>query len=443
MVEVNIGIGFLTIILFSLLIITLFAGVPLAFALGGTAVIFSLLFWSSNSLFIFAQQTFSLMNNVVMVAVPSFILMGATLGESGVAEDLYATAYRWLGQLRGGLAIGTVAICAVFAAMSGGSAAGTVTMGIVALPSMFKRNYKPKLAMGSVMGGGALGILIPPSIPMIIYGMVTGVSVGRLFIAGIVPGLLLVIMFISYILVISWVNRDQAPAIPVEEMGTLKVRLASLISVILPLILIIIVLGSIYTGIATPTEASAVGAFGAFVIAAIHRKLNAHSIWKILKESGRLTAMIMWIVLAGMCFSSVYQALGANQLIIQLLKNISMEPWVILILMQVSFFILGMLMDVSGIIFITMPIYFPIILLLGFDPLWFGVLFIVNMEMAYLTPPFGFNLFFIKAIVSDRGIGIGQIYRAAIPFIFIQALCLIIVMVFPEIVLWLPNMMLT
>lgn len=337
--------------------------------------------------------------------------------------------------------MGTVGICAIFAAMAGASAPATVTMGIVAIPSMFKRGYKPSIAIGSVAGGGALGILIPPSITMIVYSLMTGVSVGHLFIGGILPGLLLTVMFMAYIGIRCLVQPDQGPAIPHEEMGTLRERITLLRAVILPIILVVLVLGSIYTGFATPTEAASVGALGAIIVAAIHRRLNRGVIWEILKETVKLTTMIMWIVMGGLWFASVYQAIGASHLMLGLIEGLPLGRWGILIMMQLTFFVLGMLMDPTGIIFICMPVYVPIILHLGFDPLWFGVVFIVNMEMAYLTPPFGMNLFFIRGVVPKETVSMGEIYKAAIPFIFVQATCLIIVIIFPIIILWLPSMM--
>jgi len=441
MLEVDISVAYLTIILFGTLIIALLSGLPLAFALGGISVLFALLFWSPESLSMFATKALGAARSIVMVAIPLFIFMGVTLSRSGIADELYGMAYHWIGQVRGGLAMGTVAICAVFAAMAGASAPATVTMAIVALPSMRKRGYKPGVALGSIMAGGALGILIPPSVTMIVFSLQTGVSVGHLFIGGIMPGLLLTALFMAYIWIRCLIQPDQGPAIPAEERGTWRERVVLLRAVILPIILVIAVLGSIYTGIATPTEASAVGAFGALIAAAIHRRLNWHTMWDILKESIRITTMVMWICIGGLWLAAVYQAIGATHFVTEIIEGLPVGPWGIIILMQVTFLILGMLMDPLGIIFIAMPIYVPIILELGFNPVWFGVLFIVNMEMAYLTPPFGVNLFYMRAIVPKEEVSMLGIYSAAIPFIFIQLIGLILVMIFPQIILWLPSMM--
>ena len=440
MLDVNLSVGLLTLMLFGLLILTLLSGLPLAFSLGGTAVIFTVLFWGSKALFMFPAKALGTMQSIVMVAVPLFIFMGATLARSGLADDLYDMAYHLIGRIRGGLAAGTVGICAVFAAMTGASAPATVTMGIVALPSMLKRGYKPSMAVGSIAAGGALGILIPPSITMIVYSLVTGVSVGHLFMGGVIPGILLTTMFMVYIFIRCFFQKSEGPAISREEQGTWKERLASLRAVVLPILLVIMVLGSIYTGIATPTEAAAVGATGGLIVVAIYRKLTKAVMWDILKETVKLTTMVLWIVMGGYWFASVYTAIGASNLMLQIIEGLPFGPIGIVLIMQLTFFILGMLMDPTGIIFITMPVYAPIIMHLGFDPLWFGILFIVNMEMAYLTPPFGLNLFYLKAIVPKE-ISMGQICRAAIPFILIQATCLGLLMAFPNIVLWLPSLM--
>jgi tripartite ATP-independent transporter DctM subunit len=441
MLDVNISIGVLTILLFGTLIVTLFLGLPLAFALGGTAVLFTILFWGPSSLFMFPSKALGAMTSIVLVAIPLFIFMGSTLARSGLADELYEMAYHWIGKIKGGLAIGTIGISAIFASMCGSSAPATVTMGIVALPSMLKRRYEFNIVLGSIAAGGALGILIPPSITMIVYCLFTNVSVGHMFAGGILPGLMLTFMYIIYIGIRCYLQPRLGPPIPREEIVCLRERISMLRAVLLPLIVVVSVLGSIYTGIATPTEAAAVGAFGSIIVAAIHRKLNREVIWEIVKETARLTTMVMWLVIAGLWFASVYQAIGASQLILELIQGLPFGRWVIMLIMQFSFFVLGMLMDSTGIIFICMPIYIPIIHYLGFDPLWFGVLFIINMEMSYLTPPFGLNLFYLKALVPEN-ITMVDIIRSCLPFILIQAIGLIIVMIFPQIVLWLPSILL-
>jgi tripartite ATP-independent transporter DctM subunit len=444
MVETALGAGVLTFLLFLLLVVLIFAGIPLAFALGGASVVFTLFFWSTPALNMFATNTVGLMQSVVMVAVPMFIFMGAILERSGIGEDLYDLAYKTLGRMRGGLAVGTVLICTIFAAMAGASAPATVSMGLVALPSMLKRKYDKGIAIGCIAAGGALGILIPPSVPMILYAMMTGTSVGKLFIGGVLPGLMLSGLFCLYITIRCVFDSNVAPAISKEilkEEGMLTGGVLNFVLKLgLPIFLILSVLGSIYSGMATPTEAAALGAFGALIVAAINRRLKITVLKDATFSALRLSAMIMWIALGGFWFSSVYQAIGASRFVSGILLGSDFGPWTVIIIMQAIFFFLGMLMDPTAIIFVTMPIFFPIITQLGFDPTWFGVLFIVNMEMAYLTPPFGVNLFYLKAI-CPKDITMEKIITSCLPFIFIQGIGLVLVMIFPEIIMWLPSKM--
>jgi tripartite ATP-independent transporter DctM subunit len=326
----------------------------------------------------------------------------------------------------------------IFAAMCGISGAATVSMGLIALPSMLERKYNKDIAIGCISAGGALGILIPPSVPMIVYGVFSGESIGALFASGVLPGILLGCLFIAYIAIRCYVQPALGPSLPKEERATWAEKLASLRAVILPLALVAGVLGSIFTGVTTPTEAAAIGALGALFCAAISRSLT----WKIFKEccygTVRLSCMVVWIIIGAAAFTSLYTAIGAIDFIKEVVAALPVSRYVILFGMQFILFILGMLMDPGGIIMICTPVFVPIIKGLGFDPVWFGLLFIVNMEMAYLTPPFGFNLFYMKSIVP-KGITMGDIIHSIIPFVGLQALCLIICIIFPEIALWLPR----
>jgi tripartite ATP-independent transporter DctM subunit len=434
------NVAFITILFFGSMLILLATGLPLSFSLGGIAVVFAYFLWGPGSLLVVASTVYGYMTNFILVAIAMFIFMGVMLEYSGVADNLYRMMHRWMGSIRGGLAAGTVIICMLFAAMTGISAAGTITMGVVALPEMLKRNYKPTIAMGSISAGGALGSLIPPSAIMIIYGVMTDLSVGKLFAAGIIPGTLLGVLFIVYILIHSFLNLELAPALPAGERATWKEKIVSLKSVILPILLIFSVLGSIFTGVATPTEASAIGALGSIVCAAVNRRLSWDVVKKTSYQTTQLTVMAMWILLGAATFTTVYNAIGAPALIKGFLTSLPVGPFGIIIAMQFSFFILGMFLDPIGITMITIPIYAPIVVSLGFDPLWFGTVFVVNLEMAYLTPPFGFNLFYMKAVAPDN-ITMTQIYKAMLPFIILQMIGLIIVIVFPQLILWLPNIL--
>jgi tripartite ATP-independent transporter DctM subunit len=376
----------------------------------------------------------------VLLAIPLFILMASILQRSGIADALYGTIHKWFGGLNGGLAAGTVIIAAMFAAMSGVAAAATVSLGLIALPAMLKRKYNKVMVTGAIQAGGALGILIPPSVEMIVFALFAKQSVGKMFMGGVFPGLLLATFFIIYILIRCYLRPSLGPALAKEERANWREKFGSLKQVILPVLVILGVLGSIYMGIATPTESAAVGVFGALVSAAIYGTFN----WAMLKESGfttlRVSTMIMWILFGSYAFSSVYIALGASEVVKQGLSLMPGGRWGILIGMQISFFILGTILDTFGIIMITAPLYLPIIAELGFDPLWFGILYVMNVEMAFLTPPYGICLFYMKS-VAPKEVTMLDIYRSIIPFVGLQALGLILVMIFPQIAMWLPGTM--
>ena len=427
-----------TIILFGSLFLSLVLGVPLVFCFGGTAVIFTTLLWGPKSLAIIALTAYQDGTNYILLTVPLFVLMANVLEHSGIAEDLYDMMYKWMGKLAGGLAIGTIIICAIFAAMSGISGVATITMGLIALPSMLKRGYSKFLAVGCVSAGGTLGILIPPSVIMILYAFLTEESVGKLFIAGVFPGIVMTIIFSSYIFTVCLMNPKLGP--PIDEAVDWMAKLRSLKAVILPLLLIVLVLGVIYSGICTPTEASAVGALGALASAFIQGRLT----WKVLTQSLQrtlvLTCMVMWILIGATCFTQLYTALGAPDLLNKLISGWEVSRWVLLFFMMFILFILGMVMDPAGIIMITMPVFLPIVKMVGFDTIWFGVLFTINMEMGYITPPFGFNLFYMRAI-APKEVSMQDIYRAIIPFVGLLWIGLIIVILFPELATWLPAQM--
>jgi tripartite ATP-independent transporter DctM subunit len=436
------SIEILSLLLFISLFALIFLGVPLAFALGSVAIVFSYFIMGPQSLYLLASRTSGAMFNYIMIAVPLFMFMANILERSGLADDLYTAFHIWMGPIRGGLAIGTVIICTAMAAMSGVSAAAVLTMGIIAVPAMLKRNYNKSITLGSVMAGGALGQLIPPSILMVVYGGMAGVSVGKMFMGGVFPGLLLSGLFIIYIATRSFFQKNLAPALPLDERRqiTWKARFVSLKAIILPFLLIVGVLGSIFEGIATPTEAAAIGAFGSVLCGLIYRRLT----WKVLKiaclNTLKSSCMVMWIMIGSLLFVSFYFGAGGADFVKDTLVAMKVNRWVILFGMQMILFILGCLMDPAGIVMLCAPLYVPIIKALGFDPLWFGVLFIVNLEMSYLTPPFGYNLFYMKSIAPE-GITMADIYRSVWPFVCLQATGLVLCMVFPKIILWLPSVM--
>jgi tripartite ATP-independent transporter DctM subunit len=435
----GLGPEMLTVLLFGSLMLLLLTGLPLVFALGGVATLFIIVLWGPHALPILANRTYMAMDMFMLVAVPLYIFMGAMLQRCGIAEDMYELMYHWMGGLRGGLAAGTVIICTLFAAMVGISGAATTSMGLIALPSMLKRGYRKEIAIGCISAGGALGILIPPSVLMIILALSSRLSVGQLFIAGILPGLLLSFLYITYILVRCYIQKDMGPAVPPEERLPFGARIYLLWGLMLPILLILGVIGSMFLGLATPSEASAIGAFGAILSAAVKRKLTFENFSSALFVSMRLSAMVIWIVFAASVFTALYAVTGASSVISSVLKGAG-DGWIAIIVMQLILFVLGMFFDPAGIVLLTAPIFFPVVMSLGFDPIWFAILFVINMEMAYLTPPFGFNLFYMKAVVPPD-ITMIDIYNSAIPFVGLQVLGLALCMMFPEIVTWLPSLM--
>ena len=430
----------LTLVLFGSMFFLLMTGLPLTFVIGGIGALAVAFLWGPEALYNVAARAFASTMSFVLLAIPLFVLMASILQRSGVADALYDTIHKWFGGLNGGLAAGTVAIAAMFAAMSGVAAAATVSLGLIALPAMLKRKYDKVMVTGAIQAGGALGILIPPSVEMIVFALFARLSVGKMFMGGVFPGLLLASFFIIYILVRCYLRPSLGPALPPEERATLKEKFVSLRQVVLPLMVIGGVLGSIYLGIATPTESAAVGILGALISSAIYGTFS----WSMLKDAAlttlRISTMIMWILFGAYVFSSTYIALGASEVVEQALALMPGGRWGILIGMQLSFFALGCILDSFGIIMITAPLYLPIIKGLGFDPVWFGILYVMNIEMAFLTPPYGICLFYMKAVVPKE-VTMLDIYRSIIPFVGLQALGLILVMIFPQIAMWLPGTM--
>lgn len=434
------SIEWLTFLFFFSLLVFLTMGLPLSFVLGGVSVIFIYFTWGPQAFYMVAAQTWGAMNKFTLVAIPLFIFMAMILERSGTANDLYEMMYLWFGPVRGGLAIGTVVICGIFAAMCGISGAAVVSMGTIALPSMLRRDYDKLIAVGCINAGGGLGILIPPSVIMILYALIAGESVGKLFAGGLLPGILLLVLFSGYIAIRSIIQPHLGPALPREERGDWARKLNALKAVVLPLVIVFMVLGSIVGGVATPTEAAGLGVLGALISAAVYRQLR----WKLIVEAGirtlRLTGMIMWILFGAYCFSAAYHGMGAPHLIEHLMQHIPGGPWGTIIFIQVVLIFLGMVLDPAGIMMICVPIFLPVVLAHGFDPLWFGILFTINMELGYMTPPFGFNLFYLKGIVPPS-ISMGDIYRSVIPFAIVHLAGLVLVMIFPKIATWLPTVL--
>lgn len=426
-----------TSLLFGGMLVFLGIGVPIAFALGGTSIVMIYVFWSPMGLNMLPMRAFSVTSSVEYLAIPLFIFMASMLQQSKIAEDLYDTMQRFFGSLRGGLAIGTVLICTLFAAMSGISGAATISMGLLAVPAMLARGYGKDIALGTVAAGGSLGILIPPSVTMIIYGLVTSTSIGKLYAAGILPGLLIAALFCAYLLIRGWLQPSISGG-KVMQRYTWAEKLSSLKSLILPVALVVAVLGSMFAGIASASEAAAVGAAGAAVAAAVRGRLNWPTVRAACDETLMLSCMIFWIVIGASALSTFYNAMGAARLIEEMVLGVEVNRYLVLIGMQLILFVLGMVLDTVGIIMIAAPIFVPIIVKLGFDPVWFGILFIINMEIGFLTPPFGYNLFYLRG-VTPPSVKMLDIYRSVVPFIILMVIAIGILIAYPQIILVLPQ----
>jgi len=425
-------------VLFGGLALGLLFGLPMGFTLGCSAMFAGVVYQGTSIFPVVVRNTYGPMLYLVMIAVPLFIFMAAVLERSGIADDLFSALHQWFGPVNGGLAIAVVVICAIIAAMSGVSTAGVVTMGLVALPIMLKKGYHKTVAIGPILAGGVLGILIPPSVSFIIYGMLTHTSIGRLFAGGIIPGTILATLYIIYIGIRCWRKPADGPALPPEERVSFRRRIVLSRGLVLPILLIFTVLGSIFAGIASPTEAAAVGAFGAIICAAVRRRLT----WQLLRDAAMRTAtvngMIMWILFGAFIFAATFIQTGGPTVVKDFVMGLEVAPIVVILIMQFSYIILGCIVDEITILFITIPIYMPILVGLGYDPVWFGVLFIVNMQMAYLTPPFGYTLFYMRGI-APPGVTLMDIYRSIVPFIGLQFIGLMLVLFFQPLALWLPN----
>ena len=434
------SIEWITVLFFGGMLVILLTGLPIAFGLGGLGLAFALWLWGPESAGMALFGTMAIVRYTLMVCVPLFVFMGMMLYHSGIAEDLYTMMRYWLAPVPGSLAVGTVGVSTVFAALVGSEEPATLTMGSIALPLMLKNKYGKSIAIGCIQAGGALGFLIPPSIIAILYALVARESVGMLFAGGLLPGLMLSSLFIIYIIGRCSLQPHLGPPIPKAERPSWGVKIKSLRASLMPILIMLSVIGTIFAGLATPVEAAAVGALGSMICVAIKRRLTFKIVQESLITALRLTTMMMWIFMAALTFGKVYGALGAKEVIETIMTGLPVGPWGTLIMIQFTFFILGMILDDTAILFITMPIYIPIIKALGFDPIWFGVLYLVNMQMAYLTPPFGYCLFLMKGVVP-KDITMGDIYRSVWPFVSIQGLAVIILMIFPQLATWLPYLL--
>lgn len=425
--------------MFISLLLLLLSGMPLAFVLISLAVLFTIFLWGLDALVLTVLQTYDVMTSDVLLAIPLYVLMASILQRSGIIEALYKAMELWFRRLPGSLAVGTIAICTVMAAMTGIVGAAVAAMGILALPSMLRRGYDEKLALGTICAGGTLGILIPPSIITIVYAATAQISVGKMFAAGIVPGMVLSGLYVSYVVIRAMLNPSLAPAQDDAEVSWLEM-FGSLKSLLLPTLIVFSVLGSIYAGIATPTEAAAVGVVGAMLSAMLQGRFTASNLSDAAMDTLRVTTMIMWITIGAKIFVSIFTGTGGADSLLMFIENLEFNRWIVLLAMMGILVLLGLFLDEIGIILLCVPVFMPIINAFDFDPLWFGVLFLITAQMAYITPPFGYTLFYIKGVLPP-GIGMETVYRAILPFLVLQVLALVLFMLFPNLVTWLPDLL--
>ena len=435
------------VVLFGLVVIGVLLGFPLAFVLGGvTVTVGLLLFGVDATAWIAYSRIFKIMTNYILLAVPGFIFMGVMLGNSGLTEKMFSSLYVWLGGLRGGLAIVTVITGTILAATVGIIGASVTALAIIALPEMIKRGYSKSLASGAVCAGGSLGILIPPSIMLVVYGPMAVISVGKLFFAAFLPGFLLSALYIGYIAVYSFTRPNVAPAMPPEERAVplLKKIIDLLTALVPPAALIMAVLGSIFMGVATPTEAAGVGAVAATLLAVANRRFNLSVLKEVSRQTLIISAMVMAIGATAYAFVGIFIRAGGEEAVTQIIMGAPGGKWGVFAMIMFMVFLLGYFIDWLGILFIVVPIITPIGLALGFDKLWFAMMICVNLQTSFMTPPFAYAIFYLRG-AADPSLGVttGDIIRGVIPFVILVLVGLGLLIAFPQIILWLPGQMIT
>jgi len=428
-----------------LLILTIFGllliGLPLAFVTGLTAMIFAFGWFNPMvATHLVTSRVYGFLNEYVLVAIPMFVLMASLLDRSGIARDLYNTMRLFAGRLPGGVAVQTLVVALFLAAMSGIIGGEIVLLGLLALPQMLRMGYDKKLAIGTVCAGGSLGTMVPPSIVLIIYGLTANQSINDLFLATIIPAFLLGSLYITYILVKCRLDPSLGPPLSAEELEIpLSEKLRSAKSVILPVLVAAMVLGSIYAGIASVTEAASMGVVGVLLSTWLRKELNWKMMYQSLRQTLNTVGMIIWIGLGANALVGAYNLMGGNRFVEGAILGLDVAPIVIILVMMFIMLILGLFMDWIGIALLAMPIFVPIVIKLGYDPIWFGILFSMNMQVSYLSPPFGPAAFYLKS-VAPPDISLGLIYRSMLPFIALQIVALMLVLFFPQIALWLPGL---
>ena len=435
---------YLAILMFVALIGLIIIGFHVAFVLGILALIFGYLAWGTDLIGMLPARTMTMMTSYEMGAITLFIFMGCILERAGIAERLYGTMHILMGNVKGGLLLGTMAICIIFAACTGIGGAAVIMMGLVAIPSMVSRGYDNKMIAGCICAGGGLGVIIPPSIMLILYGPVAGIGIARLFVASIVPGLVIGASYLIYIAVRCWLKPELGPPIS-EDMragiSTKRLLFLTLRDLLPPVVLIMGVLGSIFFGIASPTEAAGVGAFLSLLLMFTYGRLNFSTIHGALLSMAKTTGMVFLIMLFAGFFTTSFMALGGGEVLEKFIIGISGGGKLgTIVVMLTIILILGMFMDWIGTLLVIVPIFAPILKSVGADPVWFAVMFCITLQISYITPPFAYNIFFLKGI-APPGMTLSHIMRGCIPYIFIQVVLLVLFYTIPELTLWLPRLL--
>lgn len=431
----------ITLLLFLLLFVLLLAGFPVAFTLAGVSLLVGYFTFGLDFFYLLPLRIFGTMSNFVLIAVPMFVYMGVMLEKSGIAGRLLNTMAMLFGSLRGGLAVSVILVGTLLAASTGIVGATVVTMGLLSLPTMLARNYSPVLATGVIASAGTLGQIIPPSVILVLLGSVMNVSVGDLFLGAMLPGIGLAAAYAVYVLVLAYFRPDLAPPIPKEDRKKFNTDdfLRTLISsLLMPLLLIGAVLGSIFLGIATPTEAAGVGALAATLLTAWEKKLTLNVLKAAMQETTYLTSMVFMILMGATAFGLVFRGIGGDDQLIALIKNTHLSPYAFLAFVMIAIFLAGFFIDFIEIIFIFMPVVTPVFVAFKMDLLWIAILVSMNLQTSFLTPPFGFSLFYLKGVAPEH-VTTAHLYKGVIPFILIQLLFIVLMIVFPEMVTWLPT----
>lgn len=432
------SIEWITILIFGSMVFVMFMGLPVAFSTGFVGILFTAIFQGPEAVNIVPTRIFGLMTNYLLDAIPLFILMANILERSGIIEDIYMMVYHWLGWLRGGVATATIAACTMMAAMAGVVGATEVTMGLIALPQMLNRKYDKLMSLGVILAGGTLGILIPPSVMLIVYGMVDNSSIGQLYAGAFLPGFLLAGFYVLYVTIRCYINPEMGPPVPKEERLDWKGLFRVAIPIIPGAILIFLVLGTIVIGVAAPTEAAGVGCLGAWIIA----KIKGRMPWKELVEASvntiKATGMVMWTMFGANIFIALYIMVGGGDFVNAMLIGTGLDRYVVIWIMMGILIFLGMFVDWVGILMLIIPLFGPIIRQLGFDPIWFGVLVAVNLQISFLSPPFGMSLFYLKSVAPPE-VSTVDVWKSAFPFMGIQLLGVTLCIYFPDIILIAPK----